>query len=159
MSSFSSTHTETVSVLGNTVEDLKEQIANATNFEEMAYFTDKYLMCQARTFKTFQRPIDLVINQKGLYLYSLDRLASDSCLSNRQFERKFLERTGINPKLYQRILKFNEAMKIKKDSPKQTWADITYSVGYYDPMHLLRDFKQFTTITPSLFDFNNAIIY
>ena len=159
MSSFANDHTETISVLGNPVKELKEQLVNAANFEEMVSFSDQYLMRQAKTFKTFKHPIDFVINQKGLYQYSLDRMASDACVSNRQFERKFLERTGINPKLYQRILKFNEAMKLKIHSPKQTWVNISYSVGYYDPMHLIRDFKQFTNITPTLFDFENAIIY
>ena len=159
MSLFTNGHTETVSVLGNSVNNLKEQIANATNFEEMASFADKYLINQAKSIKTYQHPFDIVINQKGLYQYSLDKLASDACLSNRQFERKFFERVGVNPKLYQRILKFNEAMKIKKKTSKLTWIDITYMVGYYDQMHLLRDFKQFTNIVPTSFDFENAIIY
>jgi AraC-like DNA-binding protein len=159
MSLFANGHTETISVLGNSVVELKEQIANAKNFKEMTSFVDKYLMSKAKTIKTYQHPIDFVINQKGLYHYSLDRLASDACISNRQFERKFFERTGVTPKLYQRILKFNEAMKIKKNTPKLSWFDITYMVGYYDQMHLLRDFKQFTDITPTAFDFDKAIIY
>ncbi len=159
MSEFKNGHTETISVLGNSVVILKEQIANAINFEEMADFADKYLMDKAKTIKTYLHPIDFVINQKGLYQYSLDKIASDACLSNRQFERKFFERIGVNPKIYQRVLKFNEALKIKKETSNLTWIDITYMVGYYDQMHLLRDFKQFTNIVPTSFDFENAIIY
>ena len=159
MSLFKNGHTETTSVLGNSVKSLKEQITNATTFEEMASFSDKYLINTAKATKSYQHPIDIVINQKGLYQYSLDKLAADACLSNRQFERKFFDRTGVNPKLYQRILKFNEAMKIKKRTSKLSWIDLTYMVGYYDQMHLLRDFKQFTNILPTTFDFENAIIY
>ena len=159
MSLFTNGHTETISVLGNSVKRLKEQIINATNFNEMARFADKYFIEKAKTIKTYLHPIDIVINQKGLYQYSLDKLASDACLSNRQFERKFFERTGVTPKLFQRISKFNEAIKIKKKTLKLTWIDITYMVGYYDQMHLLRDFKQFTNIVPTGFDFENAIIY
>ena len=159
MSAFENEHTETVSVLGDSVNELKEQFCNSKNFEEMTGFADQFLMTQLSRIKTFLLPIDFVLNQKGIYHYSLDKLASDSCLSNRQFERKFFERVGINPKFYQRILKFNEAMKMKNASPNLTWNDITYSVGYYDQMHLLRDFKQFTNITPTIFDFENAIIY
>ncbi len=159
MSLFTNGHTETISVLGNAVAVLKEQISNAKSFEEMAGYADTYLMERAATIKNYVYPIDRVINQKGLYQYSLDKLAADACLSNRQFERKFFERTGVNPKLYQRIAKFNEAMKIKKKTPKLTWIDITYMTGYYDQMHLLRDFKQFTNLVPTSFDFENAIIY
>lgn len=159
MSLFTDVHTETISVLGNNVKLLREQITNAISFEEMAGFADMFFIDKLKTVKIYKHPIDIVINQKGILQNSLDKLASDACISKRQFERKFFERTGVNPKLYQRILKFNEAMKIKKKAPKLSWIDITYMVGYYDQMHLLRDFKQFTSIIPCKFDFENAIIY
>ena len=150
---------ETTSVLGNPIKELNEQVINATGFDEMVFCTEKYLMPKATNIKLKQLPIDLVINQAQFYRYSLDELASDACLSNRQFERIFLNRTGVTPKIYQRILKFNQAMKNKKEVPNQTWISITHSVGYFDQMHLLRDFKQFTGTVPTIFDFDNAIIY
>ncbi len=159
LSVFSNGHTETICVLGNPIKDLKEQITNAKSFDEMVFYAEKYLMNKASNLKIKQLPIDLVINQPHLYLYCLDKLASDACLSNRQFERNFLTKTGVTPKMYQRILKFNQAMKFKKEKPNQTWTNITHLVGYFDQMHLLRDFKQFTNTVPTIFDFDNAIIY
>ncbi len=159
LSLFSKGYIETIGVLGNPIKELNEQIINSTNFEEMVLYAEKYLVNKVSNFKIKQQPIDFVINQAQLYQYSLDKLASDACLSNRQFERNFLTRTGVSPKIYQRILKFNQAMKLKKEAPNQTWTNITYSVGYFDQMHLLRDFKQFTNTVPTTFDFDNAIIY
>ena len=159
LSLFSNGYIETISVLGNDIKDLKEHIDNAKNFDEIVFYTEKYLLSQASKIKSKQLPIDLVINQTQLYQYSLDKLASDACLSNRQFERNFLNRIGVTPKMYQRVLKFNQAMKLKKEKPNQTWTNITHSVGYFDQMHLLRDFKQFTNTNPTIFDFENAIIY
>ena len=159
LSLFSAGHIETICVLGNPIKELNEQIINSTNFQEMVLYAEKYLMNKVFNFKIKPLPIDLVINQAQLYQYSLDKLASDACLSNRQFERNFLVKTGVTPKIYQRILKFNQAMKIKKEKPNQTWTSITHSVGYFDQMHLLRDFKQFTDSVPTIFDFENAIIY
>lgn len=159
LSLFSNGHIETSCVLGNPIKELNEQIINSTNFEEMVLYAQRYLLSKASNFKIKQYPIDIVINQAQLYQYSLDKLASDACLSNRQFERNFFIRTGVTPKIYQRILKFNQAMKFKKEIPNQTWISITHSVGYFDQMHLLRDFKQFTDTVPTIFDFDNAIIY
>ncbi len=159
MSLFSNGHIETICVLGNPIKELNEQIINSTNFEEMVSFSEKYLMGRASNIRIKQHPIDMVINQSQLYQYSLSKLASEACLSNRQFERNFFTRTGVTPKMYQRILKFNQAMKNKKEVPNQTWISITHSVGYFDQMHLLRDFKQFTGTVPTIFDFDNAIIY
>ncbi|MBX9734418.1 MAG: AraC family transcriptional regulator [Chitinophagaceae bacterium] len=159
MSLFENVHTETISVLGNSIKTLKEQITNALSFEEMTGFANKYFIDTAKKSKTYFHPVDQVINQKGLHEYSLNTLASDACLSKRQFERKFLTRTGETLKLYQRVIKFNEALKAKKSMPNLTWTNITHMVCYYDQMHLLRDFKQFTNEVPSDFDFENAIIY
>ena len=139
LSLFSKGYVETIGVLGNPIKELNEQIINSTNFEEMVLYAEKYLVNKVSNFKIKQQPIDFVINQAQLYQYSLDKLASDACLSNRQFERNFLTRTGVSPKIYQRILKFNQAMKLKKEEPNQTWTNITYSIGYFDQMHLLRD--------------------
>jgi AraC-like DNA-binding protein len=50
-------------------------------------------------------------------------------------------------------------MKLKDEFPHKKWIDITYECGYFDQMHLLRDFKQFTGGNPSGFDFENSIIY
>lgn len=156
---FSNGHIETICVLGNPIKELNEQIINSIGIDEMVFYSEKYLMDKASNCRLKQLPIDLVINQAQLYQYSLDKLASDACLSNRQFERNFLNRTGVSPKMYQRILKFNQAMKLKKEEPNQTWSNITHSIGYFDQMHLLRDFKQFTNTVPTIFDFDNAIIY
>lgn len=86
-------------------------------------------------------------------------LAWVACVSSRQFERQFLERIGVSPKIYQRLLRFNQVMNLRKQNPALKWVDITYHCGYFDPNHLLRDFKQFTGVVPSGFDFENAVIY
>ena len=150
---------ESTLVLGTPIKHLREQIYNANGFAEMVQFTEIFLMNQLGKLKIGTRPIDAVLNQTNLHLFSLDKLASDACLSSRQFERNFMERTGVTPKMYQRIVRFNQAMKLKNQQLNQSWTNITYHVGYFDQNHLLRDFKQFTGEIPSDFDFENAIIH
>lgn len=159
MTLFANQAEESVAVLGNGLGQLREQITNADGFEEMVRLSDAFLGQQAAHRIIPKHPIDAVINQADFYQFSLDQLAQDACLSARQFERKFLERIGISPKLYQRIVRFNQAMNLKKHAPDQNWLTITYASGYFDQMHLLRDFRAFTGETPSGFDFTNAIIY
>ncbi len=150
---------ETVSVLGNPIHELRERISLANDFQTMIKATEDYLLKKAQNCKLDWLGIDKVLNQANFYQFSLDKLASEACLSPRQFERKFLERVGVSPKIYQRIVRFNQAMKLKNQFPHQKWIDITYACGYFDQMHLLRDFKQFTGEIPTSFDFENAIIY
>ena len=82
---------------------------------------------------------------------SLDWLASQTCLSPRQFYRQFVERHGVSPKLYARISRFENAMKLRNSQPNKDWLSIALDLGYYDYQHLVRDFKEFTTLTPTAF--------
>lgn len=159
MTLFADTAVETISVLGNPIHSLREQIANAEGFVGMIAAAEVFLLKQVSKTKIDVLPIDSVLRQSDFHRFSLDQLAAGACLSTRQFERKFLERTGVSPKIYQRLVRFNQAMKIKNAQPYRPWIDITYACGYFDQMHLLRDFRQFTGNTPTHFDFDNAVVY
>lgn len=159
MTHFADSFEESITVLGSPMKELQEQIVNARDFQEMVQLAETYFFRELRKIKFQKRPIDWVLNQKNLHYFSLDKLASDACLSSRQFERNFLERIGVSPKIYQRLMRFNHAMIIKKVLPEKKWIDITYDTGYFDQNHLLRDFKQFTGKNPTLFDFDKAVIY
>jgi AraC-like DNA-binding protein len=56
-------------------------------------------------------------------------------------------------------VRFNQAMKLKQERPEYSWMTIAYECGYHDHMHLLRDFRHFTSEVPSNFDFEQALIY
>jgi AraC-like DNA-binding protein len=82
---------------------------------------------------------------------SLDWLAKESCLCARQFERKFIERTGINPKLLARLARFNKAVNMKNKYSEWNWLRIAIECGYYDYQHLAKDYKLFTGGSPITF--------
>jgi AraC-like DNA-binding protein len=158
---FTDSFDEGTSVLGSPMKELREQILNAKSFEEMVMYSEAFLIKKARSHKFDKLPIDAVMQQmsRANGNFSLDKMADDACLSNRQFQRKFLERTGVTPKLYSRIVRFNQVMKIRNQNTKDSWLKIAYDYGYFDQNHLLRDFKMFTGQVPTNFDFENAIIY
>ena len=80
---------------------------------------------------------------------SAESLASKSCISLRQLERQALDRIGLPPKLFARLIRFSEAYKFKERNPHSSWTKIAYHFGYYDQMHLIRDFRNFTGTIPS----------
>jgi AraC-like DNA-binding protein len=83
--------------------------------------------------------------------YSLVQWADKACLSLRQFERNFIMRIGIAPKLFIRIVRFEHAMRIKNDDGNKSWSEIAFECGYTDSSHLLREFKEFAEFPPSKF--------
>jgi AraC-like DNA-binding protein len=82
---------------------------------------------------------------------SLDWLAKESCLCIKQFKRKFNERAGVNPKTYERIIRFNKAFNIKNAYPTRDWLRIAIDCDYFDYQHLVKDYKHFTGLTPNEF--------
>lgn len=98
-----------------------------------------------------EEPIDAVaISMMNPFLHhSLEQWASKACLSLRQFERNFLTRVGITPKLFMRIVRFENAMHIKNEYENKRWSEIALECGYTDSSHLLREFKEFAEFPPS----------
>lgn len=84
---------------------------------------------------------------------SLEWLAKESCYCSKQFKRKFMERVGLNPKTYARIVRFNRVYNIKNRFPARDWSHIAAQCGYVDYPHLAKDYKEFTGLTPTQLHF------
>lgn len=80
---------------------------------------------------------------------SVRTLASQHGLSLRHFERRFVERAGIPPKLYARIARFQSALDAKVAAPKRTWLEIAHDLNYHDQMHMIHDFRTLAGDVPS----------
>lgn len=80
---------------------------------------------------------------------NLDRITTDCKISSRYLQAIFQAKVGFSPKLLIRIIRFQQAIKHIQD-PHVRFTDLAYDFGYYDQAHFLKDFKQFTSTTPSL---------
>jgi AraC-like DNA-binding protein len=78
-------------------------------------------------------------------------MASDSGLSPRQFERRFLAQVGVPPKLYARIIRFNAVLDHKLRWPSRAWSYIANHHDFYDQMHLVHECRAFTGESPLRF--------
>jgi AraC-like DNA-binding protein len=151
--------TDSEAVFGKEMSDIRDQIEQTDNFEKMVHIAENYFFKKIQQVKIDALPIDTVLQQLNWEHQNLDKLARQACLSSRQFERKFLERVGVSPKFYGRIVRFNTAMKGRMQQPNKSLMHIAYDYGYFDHNHLLRDFKQFTGSVPTQFDLEKALIY
>lgn len=159
MSLFTNNNEDAEAVLGNELKAVRERIEAVEDFDTMISIIETYLLKKIKNAKFEALPIDTVLQRFCWNNQSIDKIAQMACLSPRQFERNFLNRMGISPKFYSRIERFNQVLKLKEKLPAQSWMHIAFETGYFDHMHLLRDFKQFTGVVPSNFDFDNALFY
>jgi AraC-like DNA-binding protein len=137
-------------VLGKAIHSLNEQLKNAASYVDMKNCIDTFLLQRLHKVKELL-PVDraLAMLVKGGGLISIDTLAGEACLSNRQFERVIKERIGFSPKFFSRLVRFSNAWHIKENNPGISWTKIAYECGYFDQMHLVKDFKEFAGSNPS----------
>jgi methylphosphotriester-DNA--protein-cysteine methyltransferase len=95
------------------------------------------------------KAINKIMNSGGSV--SVGELTDEFGVSERQMERKFLERVGLTPKLLARIARINHVFKLLKMYPQFSWLDVIYTCGYFDQAHFIRDFKNLAGETPTQF--------
>ena len=137
-------------VVGKEIDQVIERLMNTSSSIEKNCIIQNYLLQKSFTLKP-ALPIDLAMLQlvRSQGKIAMDCLANQSCLSIRQLERQSLVRIGLPPKYFARMIRFSEAYKFKERNPQACWTEIVYRFGYYDQMHLIRDFHHFTKINPS----------
>lgn len=80
---------------------------------------------------------------------SLLRLAEETCLCQRHFERKFKQHTGLTPKEYSRIMKFKHVVDLLRSTSFDNLLSVAIKAGYYDVSHLSKEIKKMSGNTPS----------
>lgn len=91
--------------------------------------------------------VAVALTLKGLI--DVRRLARVSGVGTRQLERLFRERVGIPPKLFLRIVRFQEVLRAARSGrPSPGWAATAAAHGFYDQAHFINDFKAFVGQTP-----------
>jgi AraC-like DNA-binding protein len=140
-------------VFSKDIHFVNEAFFHAKNYAEIVQIADSFVGDLARKKVRDSHPTDLVCQQmmQNTVPISLDKLAREAFLSVKQFERKFRERTGVNPKIFERLIRFDHAFREKNLNPDRDWLSIAFDCQYYDYQHLVRDYKTFTGQTPTAF--------
>ena len=88
---------------------------------------------------------------------NIENVANRYGITSRYLQKLFLQYTGLTPKLYSKINRFQNSLRlvIKKDI---SLTSIAYDCGYFDQSHFIRDFKSFTGLTPSDYSSENSPI-
>jgi AraC-like DNA-binding protein len=135
-----------------------EQLLEVKNYDAMLLVGEKFvgdLVSRARrSFGAVDTAGIQLLNNGGNL--SVDWLAKQSCLCPKQFTRKFRERTGVCPKTYARIIRFNKAYNLKNRFPHLDWLRIALECDYFDYQHLAKDYKDFTGLTPNAFHLHES---
>ncbi len=138
-------------VFSKEIRLLNERLNSTDNLQTMVALVENFLLKRIQKSKIACDSIDTVAKLLLCHpdKFSADYLARQSCLSARQFQRKFSERVGISPKLFARISRFDKAFRLKNCKPSFDWLRIAVELGYHDYQHLAKDFREFADALPN----------
>lgn len=132
---------------------INEQLYHAKTYHEMLDISNSFVRELIKK-RNIRDPHSIDVISKLLLQQndrcSLTKLADQACLCPKQFERKFIERTGVMPKIFSRIARFDRAFRMKNRNRSLDWMTIAVQCGYYDYQHLVKDYQHFTSYTPTL---------
>jgi AraC-like DNA-binding protein len=146
-------------ILGTKAEQVFDRFLHASSVEQMALHADEFLLsfCNQVNHNVLKKDgIAAVTGALGASHPSLPvaYYAQKANMSVRTFERRFTEQVGVAPKMYLKLFRLNQALHLRLLSPAKSWTAIAHECGYFDQMHFIKDFKQFTGLTPTQFTFN-----
>jgi AraC-like DNA-binding protein len=136
-------------LLGKDVSELYEELGNLRTFAARierlnAYFLRR--LGRVRSDLSVPNVLQQLVSNRDL---TIADAVQQTGLSRRQFERKPVAYAGMPPKDLSRIARFSAALRLSRAKPL-SWTEIAHASGYYDHMHMVRDFYAFAGQAPSL---------
>lgn len=139
-------------LLGDEVCAWCDNIIKASSVDERIKLIEDFLTMKLAGHRARYNVGDLAVSRilSAGGNITVEQLASDLCVSRRHLERKFLEKTGLTPKLYARIVRMSPISNFvahHKDE-KIDWQDLVFQGGFHDQNHFVKDFKKLNKLSP-----------
>lgn len=153
MSEIIDSNFDATDIFGSEMKRVNAQLQEAESFDDIKIVVENFLLGKVKGLKS-ALPFDMAMKEL-LHVdgnISIEKVASISCLSLRQFERKCKERIGLPPKLFARLVRFSKAYRLRENFPLLSWTNIAYECGYFDQTHFIRDFKEFAGVAPRIIE-------
>ena len=144
------------------VDELENRLAEANSFAARIRIVEFYLLSlleKKRNQNYFQRiehSVTLINQSRGVA--NIDFLASEACLSRKQFERIFSYQVGTSPKQFMKIVRFQHVLEEKAQNKNMGLIDLTHKCGFYDQSHMINNFKELSGLSPKQY-FNECEPY
>ncbi len=78
-------------------------------------------------------------------------LADKMNINRRNMERRFISAVGLSPKQLSRVARLQATLKMLEQKQYSSLTSLAYESGYYDQAHFIKDFKEFTGLSPKSF--------
>lgn len=140
-------------LFGTSIFELHEALKAANDDARMFKLATEYLMERAEfedgpARVLVDEMIDAIRVNAGAQLKDI---IETSDYSQKQAIHHFKRLVGLNPKSFQRVVRFGEILAAVKEKQTVSWRQIAADCAYYDQSHFIREFKAFCGYSPTEF--------
>jgi AraC-like DNA-binding protein len=144
-------------VLGADARDLGEKLCQANDGDSRVALLETALAARLAVV----RPLDRQ-QAHGLHLLrnrpakDITEIARELGWSRKHFADRVKDAVGIGPRCFRRLLRFQRLTgMIARPSGAPDWAGIAHDAGYCDQSHMIREFREFSGLTPRTYRARN----
>jgi AraC-like DNA-binding protein len=146
------THADLADVFGQSASELHERLCEVATPQDRFQILEEFLMRRLHRRASKHHPaVAAALNMFGVAGtgVSVRDVARSVGLCERRFIQVFSTHVGVTPKLFCRLLRFQRARAVAQQVPTVDWSRLASSCGYFDQSHLIRDFQEFSSSSPT----------
>lgn len=149
-------HNKTVSldlIWGSMAQSVRDRLRNANDPGEKFRVLESALLEHRNERLQLNVAVRYALKEfaRRPQLPRIRELAHETGLSRRRFAQLFREQVGLTPKLYCRLQRFQNTLKLIASGCSPDWAELALASGYCDQAHLAHDFHDFSGLSPSAY--------
>lgn len=133
--------------------NLGNKILNANSTHERIQIIEAFLFKQLSDKKSIDNvvksTIETILKTNGQF--SVNQFSKNNNINRRQLARKFSSAIGLSPKQLAKTIRIQTTLKVLLNEEVTSLTDLAYENEYFDQAHFIREFKEFTGLTPKEF--------
>jgi AraC-like DNA-binding protein len=130
-----------------------EKILQAKDTAARITLIENFLLKRLSDKKTIdfvvKSTIDTILAAKGQFM--VNEFSQKMNINRRQLTRKFAASIGLSPKQLSKTIRIQAALKTLLLEKVSSLTDLAYENEYFDQAHFIKEFKEFTGLTPKEF--------
>lgn len=140
-------------LFGKEGEEIGQKILNANSTTERISLAESFLFKRLANTETIDHivksTVETILTANGQF--SIDLLSKQNNTNRRQLARKFSSDIGLSPKQLSKTIRLQAALKMLLTENVTSLTNLAYDNEYYDQAHFIKEFKEFTGLTPKEF--------
>ncbi|HMQ05682.1 MAG TPA: helix-turn-helix domain-containing protein [Saprospiraceae bacterium] len=141
------------SLFGQEGKELADNMIQSYSTQQRIVLIETFLLSRVADTDAIDRivqsTIDTLLTANGQL--SIDAISRENYIHRRNLERKFSTAIGLSPKQLAKTIRLQDTLKMLLNQKFTSLTSLSYEGGYYDQSHFIKDFKEFTGLTPSEF--------